>query len=176
MLLFRTTCRRGACSMSWIVAQTKPRLEQYVSDSLARAQQFETYCPMARVTKRHARQTTCVVEPLFARYLFVRDTGQIATIRRMHGVVSVIMTGDRPARVSDSIVDAIRSRETDGAIDIDVRQMFSKGEIVRVTKGPYHGMTAIYKHASGTDRACIMISALGSIRKATIANCDLETV
>ena len=159
--------------MPWIVAQTKPRQEIFAEAELKKYG-FGVYCPLARFTVRHAGKINHRVEPLFSRYLFVADSNQSAALRRIRYISDVLMQGDRFARVSDAVIDAIRARETNGAVDINPPVRSSPGCSVRVTAGPMEGMMAIYQRQRGEDRAIVLLRVLGERREVAINSCALE--
>jgi hypothetical protein len=60
-------------------------------------------------------------------------------------VVGVVMDADRPARVSDSVIEGIRRREIDGAVELPSPPRLRVGDRVRIMRG-------------SADRACWALS------------------
>lgn len=159
----------------WVVAQTKSRHEKFAICELER-HGHSVYCPLARITKRHAGKVWQDVEPLFARYLFIVDSNQSAAVRRIRGVTSVIMQGNRFARVPDAVIESIRAREVLGAVPLDIRapDRFSVNDRVKITKGTLQGLDAVYKARSGEARALVLVKFLGSMRPVPVSIDDLQ--
>jgi transcriptional antiterminator RfaH len=158
----------------WIVAQTNPRQEILASAELKKYA-YIVYCPLARVTVRHSGKITHRIDPLFSRYLFVADAGQSAAIRRIRHISDVLMAGDRIARVPDAVIDDIRARETNGAVNIDPAPAvrFVPGSAVRVTSGSMDRVRAIYQQHRGSDRAVVLMEVLGARRAVIVDRSNL---
>jgi transcription antitermination factor NusG len=60
---------------------------------------------------------------LFPGYCFISIELQWHAARWSIGVVQLLMDGSGPARVADSIINEIRSRERDGLIELPRRQL-----------------------------------------------------
>src|ERR1700741_4962506 len=97
----------------WYVVHTHPHDESR-ADTHLRRQGFRTYLPRYLRRRRHARKTEAVARPLFPRYLFVALDLSRDRWRAIHstlGVVHLVVIGDAPVPVPDSVINEIRSRE-----------------------------------------------------------------
>lgn len=95
----------------------------------------------------------------FSRYLFIHLTchaeGQSwAPIRSTFGVSQMVNFGGLPARIDDAIIHALQAKEQ------PAQKLFSPGDLVVVTEGPFTGIEAIYKTTDPQQRALILLEML----------------
>jgi hypothetical protein len=64
------------------------------------------------------------------------------------GVVRLVMDGLQPARVPDAVIEGIRGRERNGAVELP-RRLLKSGDRVRLLAGPFQGHLAIYAGIPG---------------------------
>ena len=151
-------------SARWYVVQTHALAEVKAVSHLQR-QGFETYLPQTTRWISHARQRKLVKRPLFSRYVFVRldpDTMRWRSILSTVGVSNLICQGDRPAPVSEKIVDAIRAAEEQGIFDV-VNELatLGTGDQVRVVRGPFSEFVGKLQSLMARDRVCVLLEILG---------------
>lgn len=146
--------------LPWHILRRVGRSDQHALDWLKRMA-LETYYPQVREMrpiprmklshKQRMAGTTIMrptVAPLFPGYLFVRmnlagmDWKQMRQVAGVGGLVCP--DGILPIRVSDAMIDAIREREIDGAVPgkTPAKLIFRLGQTVRITEGPFSGLTA----------------------------------
>ena len=147
-------------SKLWYVIHSKPRQETIALDNLER-QGYECYLPMARIEKIRRHKAIVIDEPMFPRYLFIRLGHSLvgqgwAPIRSTLGVAQLVHFGGEPARMTDELVDFLRTREQ----SLVTRTLFSPGEPVTITEGPFVGIQAIYQIAGGQQRSIILLEIL----------------
>lgn len=93
---------------SWYAVYTRPRWEKKVADRLTRLK-FENYCPINRVVKQWSDRRKVVEEPLFTTYVFVKASeSELADLKRTDGVIGLVYWLNKPARIPDREIDAIR--------------------------------------------------------------------
>ena len=136
----------------WTVAVAQTSREDFVQ-SLLKREGFEVYWPRIRAGKK--------ITALFPGYLMVRIVVRWYPIRWCPGVLKVLMAGDRPAKLSDSIVDEIKGREVRGFVKLPKPPGLKNGDAVMVKSGVFAGRTAIYDGMSGSDRERILLDLLG---------------
>jgi transcriptional antiterminator RfaH len=85
------------------------------------------------------------------------------------------MDGPQPARISNIVIEEIRSRERKGAIELPKR-LLKPGDRVRLLAGPFQGHLAIYAGMSGLERVAVLLQILGGQQRATLAQRDVEAV
>lgn len=148
--------------MPWSVAQTHSNASGIAATNLAR-QGFETYSPRFRT-----RSTRKVVQ-LFPGYLFVLLAERWAAVASTVGVCRLLMSSEeRPATVSDEVIEQLRSRhDIDGLVKLDQRKFF-KGQSAYVLRGAFADQLAIYDGQCGADRAFVLLNWLGAQRRVAI--------
>jgi transcriptional antiterminator RfaH len=159
----------------WAVAQLMPQRERFALSMLARAD-FEVYAPRLREWRsvRGKGQQQREI-PLFPGYTFLRVRLQWHAARWCPGVIRLVMDGLHPAKVPDAVIEEIRIREHDGAIEIPRRQL-KAGDRVKILSGPFCGHFAIYSGMSGLERVAVLLQILGGPQRVTLAQRDVEAV
>jgi transcriptional antiterminator RfaH len=144
----------------WVVARTQPQREATALHFLG-LQGFETYLPRilvagpvrGRIIKRKA--------PLFPGYVFIFITMQWYAVSKTPGIVRLIMDGEKPAQLADTVVDQIRERESGGVVRLPSRSRFRRGQKVRIVRGVFEGHTGLYDGMVPHQRERILLSLLG---------------
>jgi transcription antitermination factor NusG len=85
-----------------------------------------------------------------------------------------VMDGLHPARVPETVIEEIRARECNGAIELPRRQL-KDGDRVRILAGPFSGQLAIYARMSGLERVTVLLQILGSAA-VELARNDIEAL
>ena len=124
-------------------------------------QGYECYLPQMRIERVRRRKAEIATEPMFPRYLFVRldssDQGKSwSPIRSTLGVSQLVHFGARAAKVGDELVDLLRQRER----SLPTEAMFTSGDSVFITDGPFAGIEAIYQTVDAERRAFILLDIL----------------
>jgi len=73
------------------------------------------------------------------------------------------MNGDGPARLSDRIVEGIRGRERNGAVELPQRDRLKIGDRVRVTAGAMCGIEGLVAGMRSHERVAVLLQALGRV-------------
>ncbi|HQU15388.1 MAG: transcription/translation regulatory transformer protein RfaH [Chromatiales bacterium 21-64-14] len=148
---------------SWYLVYGKPRQERVALENLRR-QGFEAYFPLVRQRRRRRGQAVLTVEPMFPRYLFVcfdAERDHWGPIRSTLGVVSLVRFGAALARVPDSLVALLRSREDGEGVQDLPAPGFRPGAGVRIVVGPLAGYEGIFHGANGRDRVTVLLHVCG---------------
>jgi transcriptional antiterminator RfaH len=158
----------------WAVAQLQPQREAFALSMLARAD-FIVYAPRLREWRAMPcggplRQREL---PLFPGYAFLLIQLQWHAARWCPGVIRLVMDGLCPARVPEIVIEEIRSRERNGAIELPRRQL-RPGDRVRILAGPFRGQLAIYAGMSGRARVEVLLGILGTATRVTLAMRDVD--
>jgi transcriptional antiterminator RfaH len=160
---------------NWYLVHTKPRQEKNALKELEN-QEYIVYLPLIDVEKiiRGARKV--VSEPLFARYLFIcldpEGSKSWAPIRSTKGVASLVRFGQRPAQVSNLIVNAV----VDTLKSAPLVQQHNSGDLVEISAGPFRGLEAVFKIYDGDHRAIVLLSLLGKDISATLELSQLSKI
>jgi len=148
---------------AWYLVHTKPRQEDVALANLER-QGYECYLPKMRIERIRRRKAEVTTEPMFPRYLFIRldssDQGKSwSPIRSTVGVSQLVHFGARAAKVDDALVDLLRQREQ----ALPAEALFTSGDSVVITDGPFAGIDAIYQTADAERRAFILLDILSKL-------------
>ena len=160
----------------WYAIYSKPRQEACARDNLER-QDYEVYLPMIKRKKRSRDKWIDVVESLFPRYLFVRLTlfqDSFYSIRSTRGVSKIVQFGSDPVQVPVTLIDKLRASESPGQEFIDpARPLFSQGDELTVTDGPFKGVSGIVQRTSGRERVTMLFNLLGRENKVVLKTNDV---
>lgn len=145
-------------NQKWYVVQARPRQERRAEENLRR-QGFEPFLPTVITTARRGRMFKNRVVPLFSGYLFVRfcaDSDPWRQIFGTYGVTRLICAGERPIAVPQDLVDELLA----GSAGLN-RPIFGPGDRVRISSGPFAGLTAQLVQMSSAGRVRVLLSVLG---------------
>jgi transcription antitermination factor NusG len=143
----------------WSVVQTESQREHIAAKFLKQAE-FETYLP--KIVGQHGARER--VLPLFPGYLFVEIIDQWWSVRWTTGVIRLLMIDDKPAKVSPTLMSAIKKREdSDGLVRLPkaVPRGLQRGDNVRILRGSFEHRFGIYQGQSGVQRSRILLTLLG---------------
>jgi transcriptional antiterminator RfaH len=159
----------------WAVAQLQTQREAFALSMLARAD-FQVYAPRLREWRTvHGGRQRQYERPLFPGYAFLLIQLQWHAARWCPGVVRLVMDGLHPARVPATVIDEIRARELNGAIELP-RRLPKAGERVKILSGPFHGRLAIYVGMSAHERVAVLLQILGAATRVTLASTDIQAL
>jgi len=148
----------------WYAVYTQACREHWTRSNLWE-RGHEVYLPLYRRQRRHARRTDWVSAPLFPRYLFVTNNPARPgrrSILSTPGVIGLVKFGDRPATVTDTIIQDIRSRENDaGHVQLVDLKSLIPGEQVRIHSGIMTDQVGLFERGSDADRVVILLQLLG---------------
>ena len=164
--------------MHWYLVHTKPRQEKCALENLLR-QGYQCYLPTLPSEKLHHGVLTLSDEPLFPRYMFIRlgqgnSAPSWAPIRSTKGVSRLVSFGVEPAKVVDSLVEALRVQEA--SVRVLPERLFKPGERVRLTEAPFAGIEGIYQMAEGERRVMVLIELLSKQVRVRVAPANLRRV
>ncbi|MBM4128469.1 MAG: transcription/translation regulatory transformer protein RfaH [Nitrospira sp.] len=164
--------------MHWYLVHTKPRQEKCALGNLQR-QGYQCYLPTLPAEKLRQGALTVADEPLFPRYLFIRlgqgdSAPSWSPIRSTKGVSRLVSFGVEPAKVADSLVEALRTQEA--SVQAEPERLFKPGERVRLTEAPFAGIEGIYQMADGERRVMVLIELLSKQVRVRVAPANLRKV
>lgn len=142
--------------MTWIVAQTKPKLEHVAVANLQK-QGYETYLPLS------VEGDDAAPAPMFPGYVFVNTDplfGLWRPVVSTRGIVRVLITGEAPSKTTARAIDTLRRREEAGVIRLKrivAAQSFEAGQAIRVHEGAMSGFEGVFERITADDRVRIML-------------------
>ena len=144
----------------WACARLEPHRERLALHCLGLAG-YTTYLPRIREPRLSHGRRIEVRPPLFPDYAFFVVEAQWHAARWSIGVLGLIMDGLRPARVADSVIAEIQSRERGGLVELLRREQFRVGDQVRVLAGPLQGLCGLFEGQRAHERVLVLLALLG---------------
>jgi transcriptional antiterminator RfaH len=162
----------------WLVAYTKPRLEQVALENLER-QGFAVYLPRYKKFKSTQGGPLPVLEPMFPRYIFFRHSkaGQgTETVRSTKGVSHVVRFGFEPATVSADMVAAIQAFEaSQNQASLAEMSNFKAGQRVKLRHVALGNMEGLVQAVSAK-RVAVLLEILGRPTVVQVDHYQLEAI
>lgn len=140
--------------------QSKPQQELIAVENLQR-QGFRTYLPKISQRRQKKGKTIRQIGPMFPRYLFIylsNQTDDWGPIRSTIGVSSLIRFGLIPAKVPDSLIQNLITRENEEGLQPEIDKELIEGDLVRIAEGPFEGYEAIYNTKLADERVVILLN------------------
>jgi transcriptional antiterminator RfaH len=159
----------------WTAAQLEPNRERIALHLLAQ-ERFTVYAPRLRVRRTVRGRREHIEAPLFPGYVFVWIEAQWYRARWCPGVRRIIMSGIEPAKVSDAVIEEIRGRERNGAIELPKPRGFRCGDPVKILHGPFGGHLALYADMKPRERVEVLLRLLGGEQRVILAKQDIEAI
>lgn len=145
----------------WIAVNTHPHRETVAVENLLR-QKFDTYCPVVRKRRSHARRLETVLRPLFPCYLFVRADPERARWRPIlstYGVRTIVRAGEELSFVDHAFIASLRAREVEGAI-VRPPTPYRIGQKVQIATGAFDGLVATIIEMDEKDRLVLLLDLM----------------
>lgn len=158
----------------WYLAHCRPREEDRALHNLNN-QDIEAFYPFVEVQKLYRGRKVTRAEALFPGYLFVRADFQVTsstTISSTRGIRNLVRFGGTPCEVPPELVYDLMCHCDSEELREKLSDLPRCGEQVRISKGPFAGLEAIYQEADGDTRAILLLTLLQKETKASIANTD----
>jgi transcriptional antiterminator RfaH len=119
------------------------------------------------------RRRVEVEKPLFPGYCFVFVELQWHQASSAPGVIRILLDGDQPAHVHDTVIDGIRDREVGGIVRLPKPPPFRSGDRLRVVRGPFEGRFGLYEGMAPRERIFVLLSMLGTQVRTEMAEADV---
>jgi transcriptional antiterminator RfaH len=152
--------------MTWYALQHKPAQG---NRALAHLQNQDIACfyPKIQVEKIKAGKRTQKLEPLFRGYMFVKleqTDPSWAKLRSTRGVVRVVSFANKPAGISDDVIQQIK----DSLDSVTQQGGLKPGEAVQLGEGPFEGINAVFQAYDGEERAIVLISFMQTQQRVNV--------
>jgi transcriptional antiterminator RfaH len=154
---------------SWYVIRTKQYKERFVQQRLLFFVE-DSYVPLLRTKRRRLGKLVERTEPLFPCYLFARFALKECHYKVTHapGVAGFVCVGGEPCAADASIIQGIKSRETNGLITVNEKTLRPR-QRVTITQGRFRGIEAVFeRYLSGAERVAVLLHSLGCGRMRAI--------
>ena len=157
----------------WCAARLRPQHENYALYCLG-VSGFAVYFPKLR-QRRTVRGRRVETSPaLFPGYAFVWIELQWHAARWCPGILGLIMDRVAQARVPDSVIAEIRSRERDGLVELPRAPGLRRGDAIRVTQGPLEGLRGLYDGQKPHQRVEVLLALLGARQRVELPASSVE--
>ena len=158
-----TQLQQLALEDKWLVAYTKPRMEQVALQNLER-QAFEAYLPLYKKFKKTETGSVPVLEPMFLRYIFFRPSkaGQsIETVRSTKGMSHVVRFGFEPGIVGSDMIATLKQFEAaQNQATLEEMSGFKAGQKVKLKHVALGNMEGLVQSVS-KKRVAVLLEILG---------------
>jgi transcriptional antiterminator RfaH len=160
----------------WYVLHTKPHSERQVAATLAEIDDVEAYLPEVELRQGKKKRKRV---PFFPCYLFMRaDIEKVSSSlwEWTPGLRRVVAFDDRPTAVPDQVIDLIRAKLKEiGKASGLSRHSFKKGDVVRIARGPFAEMLAVFEGPStARERVQVLLNFLGRLNRLHLEIDDVE--
>jgi transcription antitermination factor NusG len=161
----------------WACVQTAPARESAAEHFLHLAGYGQIYLPRLRTVSRRQGRRIVLKPPLFPNYLFVWITTGWWAARWCPHVARIITNGGvEPAHVPDALIQSLRQREIDGAVELPKRPGLKPGDPVRVVAGALSGQLGLYQGQRSRERVEILLSLFGGQQRVELPKDAIEMI
>jgi len=152
--------------LNWYALRSKPRKEDVLYRQVIN-RGFEAYYPRMKVQPVNPRSRK--LRPYFPGYMFVQadiETVGLSTFQWMPHASGLVVFGDEPAPVPESLIAAIRKRVDEiNAAGGELFDGLHQGDKIQIFDGPFAGYEGIFDaRLPGTERVRILLQLLGDKR------------
>ena len=159
--------------MTWYALQHKPAQGDRALTHLQN-QDIACFYPKITVEKIKAGKRSKKLEALFPGYLFVnleQTDPMWAKLRSTRGVIRVVGFANKPAPISDDVIQHIKA-----SLDSVAEQGGIKpGQAVQLNEGPFEGINAIFQAYDGEARAIVLINFMQKQQRVKVPVSALKT-
>ena len=143
----------------WYLIQCKPRQDARAEENLIR-QSFTCYRPTQQVERIQRGRRSTSVESLFPGYLFIQLdqlNDNWHPIRSTRGVNQLVTFGKQPIAVADDLIEQLQQQLNEAPAE---PATFEPGDRVRINRGCYKELEAIFLARDGAERIVILLQLL----------------
>ncbi len=153
----------------WYVTRVKTGQERRAIINLE-IQGFTVFCPKLRL--KTLRSKSFKEKALFPGYVFIKvvEHKGVASVRSTYGVADIVRFGQTLATVPGSLIEDFVEAEK----SLRTVSEFNHGSALRIYRGPFSGLNAIYDEPDGELRSIVLMNLLGSQQRISIENVAIE--
>jgi transcription antitermination factor NusG len=130
----------------WFALYTKPRHEFKAAEKL-RSVSIELYLPTIIVKRKWSDRKRKVEVPLFNGYIFIYASEKERLLSlQQEGIVRTITFLGKPSIIPEWQIESLRKMLSETP-DIFVSDKIEEGTKIKITEGPFEGVTGIVKEA-----------------------------
>lgn len=161
----------------WYAAYTLANHEKGVAEQLVR-KGVENFLPLYESIRQWKDRRVRLQLPLFPGYVFVRIAlSEKLAVLRLSGVARLVGFGERPVPLSDEEVEGLRKgMGSELRMEPHPHVSMSKGQRVRILRGPLAGMEGILLRNKGNFRLVLSIDLIMRSIVVDIDGTDLHPI
>lgn len=143
----------------WYAAYTFANHERKVAEQLAQ-KGVPSFLPVYEAVRQWKDRRVRLQLPLFPGYVFVRIAlSEKLELLRLSGVARLVGFGDRPVSLADEEIEGLR-RGGAAELKIEPHPYLSKGQRVRILRGPLSGLEGILLRSKGKFRLVLSVDLI----------------
>jgi transcriptional antiterminator RfaH len=156
--------------MAWYLIHSKPAQEARAAQNLEQ-QGYTVFLPWCQVQRSRRGKLVHLMEPLFARYLFIKlddITSNWYPIRSTRGVHALVRFGANadPVSVPEQLIAQLQARQQQNTSDSrQAIALYESNQKLAITSGPFVGLSGLFQQlqvsADGQARALLLVDILG---------------
>lgn len=155
----------------WYAAYTLANHERRVAEQLAQ-RGVVGFLPLYDAVRQWKDRRVRLQFPLFPGYVFVRIAlSERLEVLRLAGVVRFVGFGDRPVSLAEEEIEALRRGA--GELKMEPHPYLSKGQRVRILRGPLSGLEGILLRSKGKFR---LVLSIDLIMRSIVADIDAANI
>ncbi len=161
----------------WYAVYVRPKHEKKAL-ALLEQKGIEAYLPLRKEIRQWADRKKEVHEPLIRGYLFVQiDIRKYYDVLVVPGVISFVIFDQQPAVIPDYQIEDLKIFLSQVNAPVEVsNQKLRKGQLVRITDGPFAGAIAEINQLRGKTRLLVRMQALGCVVHTVVETVQMEPV
>jgi transcriptional antiterminator RfaH len=141
----------------WYVVYTHPNFEKKVYNSLQQ-RDIISFLPFRKITRQWSDRKKTMEVPLFPNYLFVYTTiHDRFKVLEVPGAARYISFDGTPVTITDNEISMIKKMMTEPDVMIE---SYLEGDSVKITDGPFTGLTGIVFERKGRTRFGVKLNAI----------------
>lgn len=163
--------------MAWYLIHSKPAQEARAALNLEQ-QGYTVFLPWCEIARIRRGKLVHLIEPLFARYLFIElddVTSNWYPIRSTRGVHALVRFGVNtdPVAVPDHLIQALKALQEESASQgQQAIALFEPNQVLAITSGPFVGLSGLFQKLQvsedGQARALLLVDILGKPQSLSI--------
>ena len=160
----------------WTIIYTKAKQELRAKRNLDN-QGFEVFLPIISIEELADKSRKEKLEVMFPRYIFTRlnEAEDWSSIRSTKGVSNIIFFGQKIAQVPNQLISYLKSKTDKAGVfkQKKIERDFKRGERIKIKKGTFQGMEAIFLSKSSKDRVRLLLKFTNQVTTAQLPASDV---
>src|SRR5690554_5371207 len=158
--------------MTWYAVQHKPAQGDRAVQHLQN-QEIACFYPKIEVEKIRGGKRIKKLEPLFSGYVFVnldQTDPNWAKLRSTRGVARVVSFANKPAAISDDIIQCVK----DSLGSVARQGGLKPGQTVQLEDCAFEGINAVFQAYDGEERAIVLIRFMQTQQRVKVSVSSLK--